>query len=871
MVVSPDLPAEIIGSILDHLSVPDLCRSAQVSLLFKDLVYDESRWVAKLKSMGVWSDAAARQHAENELFLRMQKINGRKPIQQNSPDMNHAATPIDVPATPQRSDRRAKLISLTPGSMQARTDDTESNVIHVLQNVKSIRGRARQEFAKVWGALSPLYEDIATAKAPSDPVIFRRFRLPEDQARILKQLVLFGNAHAVENSTRKNLKLVGMVELFEKAALREFEIGYDNRDEEQMTRYSNVLDLLNGGKSCINTFCRKNILFINNAPNPFECFDSFSDDNSIDLSPMGKLTDSLALEMTSQKQVIYRVFDNASLAWQTFVERIFTYLLSDYVNKLIDYAQQQSSRTYLLAFTGSYQHLRNMIAKVGMSTEGVIDFKDARSDLDPVNEPVRKGSRVETLPDSYLLELLQKVYEEHVSDYLEEELSEVRQGVIREVLNWDKQIKTESQQTEQLYLSGVNRDAAKKNFLQSFTKVILMPVNVVGSVMPFPNRPIAVNDSSQPAGIIAGNNEIADGTSAALPTTELAARAAIMNSGLARIKRLLSVEVALQLIHKCKESIDRARSFVNFTGRVGEEAREQCETMFSVMIQALGARHVQGGFDLALNSLKSFEPRNNKQVAEVQPLVDFLELVHVGDLIQQMVDVFYNQELSGIIDQTDFLSPAVKEKKKFELMIDEKVAEGLNRGIDVLIDQVEYILVTTQKPTDFKPWLVLGKDDHLDLRETETAVAVVKCLRTHTDLLRGSTDKSTLDVFFQEVGLRLFGSLCKHFKRQSITVEGGLKLISDLNYYHAFILTLKQSSIVPYFAALKELGNMYIISGRDGKAVGQVISDIARFGGVLRPEDVYEFAERRADWQKVKKHVDRVIYGTTIGENCVIS
>lgn len=274
---------------------------------------------------------------------------------------------------------------------------------------------------------------------------------------------------------------------------------------------------------------------------------------------------------------------------------------------------------------------------------------------------------------------------------------------------------------------------------------------------------------------------------------------------------------------------------------------------------------------MALNSLKLFNPRNNTEVAEVQPLVDFLELVHVGDLMQQMVDVFYNQELSGIVDKSDFLSPAVKEKKKFEQTIDEKVAEGLNRGIDVLIEQIDFLLVTTQKPTDFKPWLVLGQDDHLDLTESKTAVAVVSCLKTHTELLRGSTDKGTLDVFFQEVGVRFFGSLCKHVKRQSITVEGGLKLISDLNYYHAFITSLKQPTVTPYFVALKELGNIYIISGRDGKAVGQVISDIARFGGVLRPEDVYEFAERRADWQKVKKHVDRVIYGTKLTEDCIVS
>jgi hypothetical protein len=34
-----------------------------------------------------------------------------------------------------------------------------------------------------------------------------------------------------------------------------------------------------------------------------------------------------------------------------------------------------------------------------------------------------------------------------------------------------------------------------------------------------------------------------------------------------------------------------------------------------------------------------------------------------------------------------------------------------------------------------------------------------------------------VDVFNQEVGLRLFTALCKHLKRQRISVDGAVKLI----------------------------------------------------------------------------------------------
>jgi recyclin-1 len=44
-------------------------------------------------------------------------------------------------------------------------------------------------------------------------------------------------------------------------------------------------------------------------------------------------------------------------------------------------------------------------------------------------------------------------------------------------------------------------------------------------------------------------------------------------------------------------------------------------------------------------------------------------------------------------------------------------------------------------------------------------------------MLIGSTDKNVLDVFNQEVGVRLFTALCKHLKRQRVSVDGAIKLI----------------------------------------------------------------------------------------------
>ena len=57
----PLLPAELIATILDYLPVSDLARCARVSRRLQEMVYDDTRWIQKLKAIGVWNDGEARQ------------------------------------------------------------------------------------------------------------------------------------------------------------------------------------------------------------------------------------------------------------------------------------------------------------------------------------------------------------------------------------------------------------------------------------------------------------------------------------------------------------------------------------------------------------------------------------------------------------------------------------------------------------------------------------------------------------------------------------------------------------------------------------------------------------------------------------------
>jgi len=192
-----------------------------------------------------------------------------------------------------------------------------------------------------------------------------------------------------------------------------------------------------------------------------------------------------------------------------------------------------------------------------------------------------------------------------------------------------------------------------------------------------------------------------------------------------------------------------------------------------------------------------------------------------------------------------------------------------------LIDHVEYIFSTKQLASDYcPPPVAVTGVLNADLSPTSAATAAVNCLKTHTKLLQGSTDKSILDVFFQEVGLRFFGAICKHIKTLKINNEGAIRVISyspnpprpclrgsDFNLYHTYASSLRQIRIMPYFAALKEVGHIFIIEEGQGKAVSSVVSDVIRFEGIFRPEEVYEFVQCRVDWAQIKRDVERALFG----------
>lgn len=82
-----------------------------------------------------------------------------------------------------------------------------------------------------------------------------------------------------------------------------------------------------------------------------------------------------------------------------------------------------------------------------------------------------------------------------------------------------------------------------------------------------------------------------------------------------------------------------------------------------------------------------------------------------------------------------------------------------------------------------------------------------------------------------------------------------------MNHYFKYVQTLRNTELLLYFTAFRELAQIYLIDPSDAKELATIIADGDRFHGIWRVEEVYEFAERRVDWYQVKRDVERAMYG----------
>ncbi|CAG8580143.1 17497_t:CDS:10, partial [Acaulospora morrowiae] len=850
------LPPDILLRILRYLPITSLSSFACACRRFKVLVYDDELWEQHLKTLCAHKEYDANDITDaplDSLFVNS-KLTGRT----NNDNAIDGAVNFDVdslvstqtsPITPNETNstgnllefaitkaRSQKALSLIPGlpldsfSQKPRSAST---------------GIARAIFKRIYTDLLPYYIDFRNRK--NDSRLFKEYADPTEQAKMLKRLMNFSKLNISLDSDQIYDALATTIEYFENASLLRFELAYDAQNPIEMKKWANILLELNGGVSCIPAFIQKNSIFFDHLFDPMDNFIQTSSSSGSELSftPISDFFGYLEEDFKKQASLIDQVFLPESDVFYAFVEKVVEDVITDYISTLLVEARSRDIIIYFRAVRAAYLNCKHI---------SEVLWKQA--------EPGLSKIRAE--------DVIYRMFEPMMNSYLNDELTMVKMLNDEEVDKWNQKVslrgkllnKTISEQ--QSLLNNYNREVYKRNYLSSFRKILKLPTTKSrnSSSVSFSQTSFASDKRSSVASLQKYNNHSSD------TDTQLTSNSVKSN----KLQQLLSLETALQMIHTNRESLNRIGVFVGYPGEMGHKIyRSYCvyysspdagyrtyQTRIlhvSVIIPTDPGRISFTDQCYFTNSAikRLDDQKSNPEVTSrgLTPLVELFELVHIADLMHQMVQVYYDEEMKQYVDKSDFLNVCNKEKKAFERVLDECVADSLNKVIQILMDHLEFTLSAKQQPEDFRP----PADASLDLIPTKACIEAVECLSKHTKILVGCTDKHILDVFFQEIGLRFFGVLTKHLKKFVVNTSGGFQIIS----------TLQQPAITPHFIALKELGNIFIIS--NARDISLFIRETERFNGVFYAEDIYEFCQKREDWMIIKKAVEKELYGLK-AEDC---
>ncbi|KAG1743685.1 exocyst complex component Sec10-like protein [Suillus paluster] len=895
------LPVDIHLLVLNHLPIPDIPAYARASRATAGLSRDEKVWERR------WNDLAITRHALDDT---LDDLESKQKPKAGTRSRSPPTIPVDSLDDDFGEFTSAPRTSAVPSLSAAFTSFALTDASPGKQTFRARYTRAHLILKK---CLAPLKEPPHAVLSALTPLIGTSLL---SQARSLRLLSFFlsPRVRPVRNWDILLAALKAATERFDVSLLTAFDAADSRGDEVMMREVAHASwEVWPGigdwemGKVWAE---KREILYEQGRWNPLA---NFTTENTLDFTPMDEFMASVirALEEHGTRAVF--VFPPAAGVLIGFAERVANEVVGEYIAPLLTRAREISNALYLTAVAASFREswrIVDVLTTVSSNFNG--KGKDKAEDV--------VFMMFEPNMDEYLdeeIESLKQAFEVICKEWDRSTLALASHST-----------SPKAQQTR--FLTAQNPALMKRTVLASFTDMLLLPVTIVprtvgagvvavggavggavgavgtgmvqGIAMLNPQRWVGGTGSVDKAKeyasfsfggaegedaifeVGAGDEEggddgvddssilpytasIASASTAATSFAPEASPASATKTKLApteNLDLLLSLDVALQLIHADRDALKRLETFASYPSQYGARVRETIEEAFCEMLGVLCNRHLEKGFGIATERMNSYKPAEHEQTVSVASLLQFFELVHIGDTIQSMVQVFFDKELAPYIDKTDFLNVVVREKKRFENTLDDCVAAGLNAGTQVLMNQVEHIILTLTKPREYYP----PEDAPLELGSTEGCTEAIRCLDTHCKLLKDSTSKEVLEVFYQEVGIRLLAILQKHIKRQIISLNGGFQVIADLNAYYSFIASLKVPNITADFSHLKMLGHVFVVE--DAKDLAQIVRDVTRYGGAYRPEDIYEFIQRRADWKKIEKTVDKTMYNLSFKEDCIV-
>ncbi|KAG0498550.1 hypothetical protein HPP92_002845 [Vanilla planifolia] len=180
--------------------------------------------------------------------------------------------------------------------------------------------------------------------------------------------------------------------------------------------------------------------------------------------------------------------------------------------------------------------------------------------------------------------------------------------------------------------------------------------------------------------------------------------------------------------------------------------------------------------------------------------------------------------------------------------VENSVRKGLLQCIDTVMAEVERLLSTEQKASDYR----YPDDGNLpDHRSTNACMRVVAYLSRVLEVAFTALEGLNKQSFLTELGDRLHRGLLNHWQKFTFNPSGGLRLKRDITEYGDFVRRFNAPSVDEKFELLGIMANLFIVAPESLASLFEGTPGIQKDG--------LKFVQLREDYKTAKLHLGSLV------------
>uniref|UniRef100_A0A1J3CAV2 Exocyst complex component SEC10 n=1 Tax=Noccaea caerulescens TaxID=107243 RepID=A0A1J3CAV2_NOCCA len=210
-----------------------------------------------------------------------------------------------------------------------------------------------------------------------------------------------------------------------------------------------------------------------------------------------------------------------------------------------------------------------------------------------------------------------------------------------------------------------------------------------------------------------------------------------------------------------------------------------------------------------------------------------------------LVQQYFANSISRLLLPVDGAHAASCEEMSTALSKAEAAAyKGLQQCIETVMAEVERLLSSEQKPTDYKL-----PDDAIahDHRPTNACIRVVDYLTRVLESAFTALEGLNKQAFLTELGNRLDKLLLTHWQKFTFNPSGGLQLKRDINAYGGFVKSFNTPAVDEKFELLGIIANVFLVAPESLSSLSTLFE-----GSPTIRKDAERFIQLREDYKSAK-------------------